>query len=288
MRWLVAVLLLAGCTAPVHDPCPGVTLDDGLQTLCADGVARTLRVHVPDSPDGTLIIALHGGGSWAARMADQARFHEAAPNALVVYPDGVGLGESGLLRTWNAMHCCGIAFQEDVDDVAFLAAIIQRMEQLAGEQRVLVVGHSNGAMMAYRFAAEQPGHIDGVAAVAGSIGGVARPGVPDVRPPIPDEPVPVIIVHGLHDEQVPYAGGAGNDTVGPRMDASVAEAVAFWRQANGATILSSQHDGDVLIEMYTGEAGVTVVTTPGGHAWPTQASAGIDGTQRIVDWFYDL
>ena len=44
---------------------------------------------------------------------------------LVVFPDGVGLGPNAdKFRTWNGGYCCGTAVKQNVDDVAFISALI--------------------------------------------------------------------------------------------------------------------------------------------------------------------
>ncbi len=290
MRLLVLLVLLAGCAAPAPQPaCLDFRFETGVTEVCVDDLPRTLSLHVPDEPDGTLILVLHGAGSWGARMEQQTGVHVVAPRAIVAYPEGTALGETGLLQTWNGMHCCGPAHQDDVDDVGFLQTLIEAIEAEAGPQRVLLAGHSNGAMMAYRFASERPGLVDGVAAVAGTLGG--RPGATplDQQLKLPAQPVPVLIIHGLADEQVPYDGGMGA-RAGGRQDASVLDAVTFWRQANNASILADAEIGAstverYTVERYTGAAPVTVVTTPGGHSWPRNSP---DASPLIVEWFYAL
>lgn len=286
------MLVLAGCVSPPAPECGPLELASGPATICVDGAQRSVLLFVPDEPDGTLILVLHGGGSWGELMAQQTAMHDAAPRAIVAYPEGTPFAASGRFETWNAMHCCGPAFTQGIDDVAFLAALIGAVESERGEQRVLIAGHSNGGMMAYRFAAERPHMVDGFAVVAGTIGGRASFSAPDVRIPEPVTAVPVLIIHGLHDEQVPYAGGAGNDTVVGRRDASVDDAVALWRSANQADHVARHAEGAYVEDVYIGAAPVHVITTQGGHAWPRGAAdeEGVepDASKFIAAWFYDL
>ena len=67
------------------------------------------------------------------------------------------------------------------------------------ENRVFVTGMSNGAMMSYRIASERPDLVAGIAPVAGSL----------VMDP-PTLPVPILAIHGLLDENVPFQGGVGS------------------------------------------------------------------------------
>jgi polyhydroxybutyrate depolymerase len=125
--------------------------------------------------------------------ADQA-------GVLAVYPDGTG---SRCSYFWNAGDCCGPAVWDGVDDVAFFDALL---DDLAGaysidRQRVLATGMSNGAMMAYRLAAELSDRIAAIAPVAG------RMATEGCRP---RRPVPVLHFHGTTDEFIPFPPGTGS------------------------------------------------------------------------------
>ena len=56
-------------------------------------------------------------------MSDKAD----AANFLVVYPDGTG-GVGEHFHTWNSGNCCAYALRNDVDDVAFLRALLDKLE----------------------------------------------------------------------------------------------------------------------------------------------------------------
>ena len=150
-----------------------------------------------------LVIGLHGGIGSGVQFADNSRFDKLAEanGFLVVYPDGVGTGLGGDdLRTWNAGACCGSAARQDVDDVAFLSALI---DELAGRYRIdadrtYALGHSNGAMMSYRLACELSDKIVAIGMVSGSR---------TLDACEPSQPVSVIQVHGTGDQNVPIEGG---------------------------------------------------------------------------------
>jgi poly(3-hydroxybutyrate) depolymerase len=106
-----------------------------------------------------VVLAFHGGGGNAAgfqryaeldRIADRERF-------LVVYPNGTGRLPNRLL-TWNAGDgCCGYAMTNRVDDVGFAVAVIADLERRApiDRRRIYATGHSNGAILSHRLAAER-------------------------------------------------------------------------------------------------------------------------------------
>ena len=126
--------------------------------LDSGGDHRSAIVHVPALPFGTsvpLLVVLHGAGSDAARFEAKTGFDQLADldRFIVVYPDGVTFGSG---RTWNAGQCCPPASTAGVDDVAFISALLDRLEATypVDVRRVYAVGHSNGAMSAQRLGCE--------------------------------------------------------------------------------------------------------------------------------------
>lgn len=88
-------------------------------------------------------------GNWFTGLnqkADEAGF-------IAVYPNGTG---SGFRYFWNGGDCCGSAVQEQVDDVAFIRALLDNLahKYRVDPSRIVVTGLSNGAIMAYRLASE--------------------------------------------------------------------------------------------------------------------------------------
>ncbi|MEN9643843.1 MAG: hypothetical protein RL238_512 [Actinomycetota bacterium] len=119
-------------------------------------------------------------------------------------------------RTWNAGGCCGAAARKDVDDVAFIDALIDEMmaDHHIDADRVYVVGHSNGGFMAYPLACELS---DRIAAVGLQAGGLM------VDTCAPERPVSLLHVHGRDDTNVPLDGGRGSGLARvefPAVDAS--------------------------------------------------------------------
>lgn len=168
----------------------------------ADGRTRTYRLHVPASlPAGPvpLVIGLHGGTGSGAQFASSSGMDAVADarGFVAVYPDG-----TGALRTWNAGLCCGAAVRDGVDDVAFVRALIDEVSGLVpvDPRRVHVIGHSNGAMLAYRLACEAADRVVSVGLQAGNL---------QVSPCRPAAGVSLLHLHGTDDTNVPIAGGTG-------------------------------------------------------------------------------
>ncbi|HWZ74321.1 MAG TPA: PHB depolymerase family esterase [Casimicrobiaceae bacterium] len=269
---LLSIALLAG-GATLHVPLvhaeggPG----DSIGHLDVDRRERTYLVHAPSGYDGKaalpIVIVLHGGGgsgAGAVRLtgmsakADREKF-------LAVYPDGTGPLRTRLL-TWNSGNCCGNAMNAKVDDVAFIRAMLDRLERdhAIDTKRIFVTGISNGGMMAYRLACEMSDRIAAIAPVAGA---------QNVECPA-GGPVSVIIFHGTKDQNVLLDGGEPRKHFGPlRTDRSVAYAASFWAARNGCTGQRlHQRTASLRTEAYTeckDGTGITVnIVENGGHAWP--------------------
>src|SRR3984885_6697634 len=145
------------------------------RTLTVGGLNRTYVVHVPEGHDQKtpmpLVLALHGATmngpmmawfSGLSRKADEAGF-------IAVYPNGTGNFSS---FTWNGGNCCGLAVQNQVDDVAFINALLDDLmgSYNVATRRIYATGISNGAVMAYRLASELSDRIAAIAPVSGSMG----------------------------------------------------------------------------------------------------------------------
>jgi polyhydroxybutyrate depolymerase len=242
---------------------------------------RSYRVHVPEGYDGTkafpLVVVLHGAFSSAGKLEQQSGFSRLADQEgfLVVYPNGIGL--FGLLRHWNSGHCCGKARKKGIDDVAFVVSVIQEVSERlrVDERRVYLVGHSNGGMLAHRFAAERAGIVAAIAPVSATIGGRPSAKDPEWRIPNPGGPVPMLTLHGVADEHVPFGGGRGKRSHGTIETISVQDSVDFWVRHNvcsSGPISDSLLDGRVVRQTWTdcsqGEDVVLYALEGWGHDWP--------------------
>ena len=170
------------------------------ESIDIGGVRRTL-LHVPPAaldPAAPLLVALHGTSQQGATLR---RFSGRTLDALahrigadLVYLDGIG-------RAWNDARRIRTsrAQREDVDDVAFVRAVVARFGRPA-----IAVGYSNGGQLVHRLLREAPGLLAGAATIAAGLpvdGDFTLVGTP------PDD-VPVLLLHGTGDPIVPYDGGA--------------------------------------------------------------------------------
>lgn len=299
---LAFVLFVAGCRFGNQTE-PSLVVEGGVPeagdyelSLSNEGEARNVVLHLPPAYDGStrlpLLIVLHGGTGNGEQIQRLTEMDADADDYgfVVAYPDGSGRLQEGLF-TWNAGHCCGYAFTNQVDDVGFLNLLIDNLlsHYSIDPTRVHITGISNGGMMAYRAGAELADKVAGIAPIAGSLGGQILEAGRVIIPDAPVAPVAVIAFHGMQDEHVLYEGGQAPAQIDPRVDLSVAESVGFWIGANGCDpqpATETQADGNIVIETYTGcdgNADVVLVTiVDGGHAWPG-ASRGLVSDQPTQD-----
>ena len=243
---------------------------------------RRYLLHVPtDLPaEGAvpLVVVLHGAGGdpeeieagtgWNA-LADERRM-------VIAYPEGDG-------GDWNAGACCGVAVREAHDDVGFLEALIDHLDGFAqiDPARVVVVGHSNGGMMAYRLACDPNAKVLGAASVSGT----------NMAGCQPSHPLSFMEIHGTGDRVVPYKGGstpesdaAGLPPLTP-VEVSVSwlvDALGCEATPNEATVAKTTTE--TWSRCRDGTRVQFVTLTGAGHSWPTDRP--FDATSAIADFFF--
>jgi polyhydroxybutyrate depolymerase len=240
------------------------------------------------------MIAFHGGGGNAEGFKAYAGFDALADRErfVVVYPNGTGVLPNRLL-TFNGGGCCGYAADRDVDDVGFAMAIV---EAVAGRtpidrDRIYATGHSNGAIMAYRLAAERAFAIAAIVPVAAAM---------SLDTFAPSRPVPVMHIHSVDDPRALYDGGLGPPFPGTNnrvTHVAVEDALNRWIGANGCvqkplTVETRRGREGAADATHTAtrlvwspcQGGAEVVhwrLTGAGHGWPG-APAGTGLRQSLV------
>jgi polyhydroxybutyrate depolymerase len=282
-RFVIVVAILAIVLSGIRWRRAMAASGDQTGTIEVGGRMRSYIVHAPANRKSNaplpLVIVLHGavqGNVNAESMSGMSALAD-RENFLAVYPEG-----TGKLPTWNAGNCCGYALGNNVDDVAFLRALLSKLERnyRIDAKRIFVTGISNGAMMSYRAACEMADVVAAVAPVEGAQNVSCRPAAA----------VSVIIFHGTADRLVPYEGGSTPYQVGAhRTDTSVAQTVDFWVKENGCAAMPKREQADeVNIDTYSGckdGTGVALYTILGGrHLWPGMAMSGVKLSATDVMW----
>ena len=165
---------------------------------------RTYRIYAPARPanPAPVVIVLHGGGGSGSgqELMTLGGFNRIADREgiIVLYPDGIG-------RNWNDGRS-GVdsrAFKENVDDVGFLKAMLDRVagNYAIDRKRVFATGMSNGGFMSFRLACEASDTFLAVAPVVADLS-------VDLGPRChPGHSISVAIFDGTEDPLVPWNGG---------------------------------------------------------------------------------
>lgn len=265
---------------------------------------RTYRIHIPPSYDNEdpvpLVIVLHGYTSNSHLIKTKTNFDEKADEDgfIAVYPNGetdllflleilIVYGHFG--RYLNGGFCCGNAVTRNIDDVGFIETLIETLQDNLNinSSQIYVTGNSNGGIMSYRLGAEFSDTIAAIGVVGSSIGGRHDKDSPLWVIPEPEQPLPVIIIHGMKDDRVPYDGNI--------RFLSVNTSVSFWVEHNNCDPnpqINTSESGNIITRTYTnGSEGSEVIlysVVNGTHSWygskgsPIQE---ISATELIWEFF---
>jgi polyhydroxybutyrate depolymerase len=270
----ILVIAALALFAPSAVAAPGGTVSRG--SVQDEGVTRTYRVFVPTrlQQPAPIVLVFHGGFGTGAGAARLTGFDAVAEKRgfIAVYPDGIG-------RTWNAGLCCGAADRLDLDDAGFVSRLLDKLRRQYSidKRRVFATGISNGGLFSYVLACRLSGRIAAAAPVAATLDSDCSP----------SKPVSILHVHGLDDENIPFAGGSG-----PRGAVSVdwppaRAGIDRWRTLDGCpTTDTTRVNGSITTRSWSPchrGTEVRLVTVAGvAHAWPREP---YDATAEIWRFF---
>lgn len=208
-----------------------------------DGILRDVGIFDPRLESGggprPAVVVLHGGlgddDDTVALRFGKLNTLAVEDDFLVVYPSGIG-------GHWNDGRGVQryIAQRERINDVGFLTKLLDELSEkrAVDPAAVFMVGVSDGAMMAHRFACERTGRLRGFVAVVGAMPtNVARR-----KARCGTKPVSALLINGTEDPIVPWDGGMvryDDRDLGKVLSAE--RTFAFWRRRN--------HCGDVTVSM---------------------------------------
>jgi polyhydroxybutyrate depolymerase len=292
----MAAAVLTGCTtrttATVTPPTtaappPTVTIPNlpsgwvtTTVTMAMPGGQRQYLVLRPDKRSPTplpVIVVLHGHDATPALEAQRTGFPAVVGQAILVFP-------AGEAKSWNAGTCCDPADTQNVDDVAFLTAVVSNVHKSQSDagQDTFLAGYSNGAKMVYRMACEAPQVFDAVAAV----GGVAAMTCARTNP------VSLMQVAWTGDSELAIAAGSRSPSKNGFSPLSVNDQVSHQRAVDGCAPASVPQQQGALSEVTwdhcASSTAVALALYKGNsHSWPTGDAATPGATALIWHFFED-
>jgi polyhydroxybutyrate depolymerase len=257
---------------------------------------RAIVVNEPPAGETRpVVLVLHGGRGSAELQQAKTGFDDVAVREgfTVVYPEGTEYGTEGY-HAWNT----GYLLRDQVvgvDDVAYLDKLIDLLIQDHGAdpKRVYLTGGSNGAMMAFVYAVQRPERLAAVAPVVGAMFTFGRK---------PSVPLPIMMINGAKDNEVPIKGGMSNNPLVRQSQAArfkpLAATVSFWVKANrSARKPVTVVEGTVTTKTYAAKPGgavtISVVDSASGHGWPGTGPSqegempiqSFDGAEKVWSFF---
>ena len=226
------------------------------QTWTVGGVERTALVALPrnsaSDAEAPLVLVFHGHGGTSAQAARSFSIHNAWPEAVVMYPQGLPtVGQitdpEGRRPGWQ--H---VPDGEGGRDLKFVDVMLAwaRKERPVDPARVFAAGHSNGGSMVYVLWAARAREFTAFAPSSS----VFRPDATASA-----TPKPAFIVTGRQDLLVPFRA----------QQLSLSRVLTL----NQASTTDQAWDGTA--RLHSSRAGADVVTYihPGGHQLPADAGA---------------
>ena len=241
------------------------------------GQQRRYVVHLPAGQEPPLLAPAvvmldgRGGTPWTAIRTTGWSAHADAEGFVAVYPEALRLNPGGPQhfldnpQMWNAGVGGSDVERGGVDDVGFLNAVLDDLVQRfpIDPSRIYVSGFSNGAAMAFRFAAAEPERVAALALVAG----YCR--LPDDHPPL-RRAVPLFYAAGGRDPLNPVDGGEVALPWGAtERRPPVRDSLLRWAALCGAPAEPTRvEESDGLRTEWRGPDLVFHLVAELGHVWP--------------------
>jgi poly(3-hydroxybutyrate) depolymerase len=249
-----------------------------------------------DGKKRPVVLALHGGMGSADVMRANSGFDPVARSQgfMVVYPEGVDFG--GNRHAWNTGFLLRRQVR-DADDIAYLDALIDKLisEHHADPTRIHMTGGSNGGMMTFVYAVARSERLAAIAPVVASMFTFEKK---------PAVPLPILMINGAQDEEVPIEGGMSRNLLVRRAQEApykpLQDVVRFWVEVNRSnTTAEIRTRGTVTTTVHAATSGGAatefVVDSAGAHGWPGSKSrrggsgpiTAFAGAPRVWEFFKD-
>jgi poly(3-hydroxybutyrate) depolymerase len=259
---------------------------------------RAVVVNAPvDGSKRPAVLVLHGGMGSAAVMRANSGFDSVAREQgfMVVYAEGTAFAGDER-RAWNTGHLLRRQVR-DADDIAYFDALIDRLTQAHGAdaERIYMTGGSNGGMMTFVYGVARAERLAAIAPVVAAM---------FTFEPEPAVPLPILLINGGRDGEVPMVGGMSRNVLVSRAQQTPfrphAETVQFWVRENrseptGKVVQSGTVTTTVYAATEGGAVTEVVVDSEGGHGWPGSRArraenapiSAFSGAERVWEFFRD-
>lgn len=259
---------------PVAQVGPGTPRGDSRRiTLQVGGLERAYfllpALGLDPGEEAALLVVLHQDVSSGREIAvdlglDTLRRH----GVTLAYPNGFG-------GSWNSGACCGIASEQQVDDVGFVNAVIEDVDRYTpvDESRRALLGYSGGGMLTYRLLCQPHPKLLAAVEINGSLEAHCANGLE-----LPD----LLSIHGEKDGSVGLTASRFVNHLGmaPR---SVTSTLTNVTGQAGCGERRESTKGDVDVWSWSGcRGGGSVeahIVPDAGHGW-----ADVGGAQRALTW----
>ncbi len=252
-----------------------------------DGLQREYISYIPANYTGNmpvpLILNFHGFTLSATDQMNDCDFRPIADTAgfIVVHPQGtLYFGMSH----WNVG---GWVVGSTVDDLGFVESLIDSLslDYNIDQSRIYSTGYSNGGFMSYLLACQLDNKFAAVASVAGSMSSQTYNSCN------PQQPVPVLEIHGTADYTIPYNGSLWSEPIDT--------VINFWVGTNNCIpvpvitpIANIDTTDGSTVESFVYNSSTSNVNVEhmkvisGGHTWPgSWGNMDIDASIEIWNFF---
>jgi len=224
---------------------------------------------VPAGQPTSLLVVLHQDVSSGREIAvDLGLDGLRRQGVTLAYPDGFG-------GSWNSGACCGVAAEQDVDDVGFVMEVLEdvgRRTTIDRSRRALL-GYSGGGMLAYRLLCRERPELLAVVEINGSLESHCGNGLS-----LPD----MLSIHGEKDGSVGLTTSrfVNHLHMSPRPVMSTLETVTG--QAGCGERRTGDEDGVQTWRWEGCRGGGSLeaqIVPDAGHGW-----ADVGGAERAMAW----
>ncbi|MDX1607769.1 MAG: PHB depolymerase family esterase [Candidatus Spechtbacterales bacterium] len=227
-----------------------------------DGNERHYRIFNASSggEERPLVVLLHGFKDRAEWVGAYSGFNILAKEEsfTLLLPQGFGL-------SWNAEVCCGPAFQRDMKDSKFIIELTTKIaeEYAIDNEKIYIVGFSNGGLMAQKIISEEPKIFSAAAVLMSGAG--SELAILDIS----GATAPIMLINGDSDKYIALREDVEVEEAFSLT--SVEETIGMWTKHYGAELTSTRKSGVYREQVYKNGEEVKVLHRlyfNQGHRWP--------------------